>query len=175
MRSERLWYRAVEPADLDAFHRLVQDGYVRRYMMDGHVLPRGWSEQRIRESRDLFAGRGVGVWLAFEKGSDDLVGFCGFWRSPGAPEPGLMYALLERFSGRGFATEMGRAAIERARTAGGFTEVAADVDEANLASVRVLEKLGFVRIGVQPGAFGNLLLFRLPAGVAARPGGPRPA
>jgi RimJ/RimL family protein N-acetyltransferase len=38
----------------------------------------------------------------------------------------------------------------------------ADVDEINAASVRVLEKLGFERIAVHPGAFGRLILLRLP-------------
>ena len=58
---------------------------------------------------------------------------------------------------------MGRAAIAHARTLPGFDEIAADVDEINAGSVRVLEKLGFERVGVKPGAFGNVLLLRLPA------------
>jgi RimJ/RimL family protein N-acetyltransferase len=72
-------------------------------------------------------------------------------------------ALFERFSGRGFATEMARAAVAQARTEPGFAEIEADVDEINAASVRVLEKLGFARIAVQQGAFGNRLLLRLAA------------
>ena len=42
---------------LDAFHRLVQDEYVRRYMMDGQVFPREWSEARVRESQALLERR----------------------------------------------------------------------------------------------------------------------
>jgi RimJ/RimL family protein N-acetyltransferase len=95
MLSERLRYHPAGPANLDAFHRLVQD---------------------------------------------------------------------ERFTGRGFATEMARASIARARTEPGFAEIVADVDEINAASVRVVEKLGFERIAVHQGAFGNLLLLRLVAG-----------
>jgi ribosomal-protein-alanine N-acetyltransferase len=161
MHTERLRYHRVETADLDAFHRLVQDEHVRRYMMDGNVFPREWSEQRIRESQALFERRGVGTWLAYEKKTGELVGFCGFWSSPGCPDPQLMYAMLERFSHRGFATEMARASIGQARAQPGFAEIVADVDEINTASVRVLEKLGFERIAVHQGAFGNLLLLRL--------------
>ena len=73
-----------------------------------------------------------------------------------------MYALLERFTGKGLATEMARAAIARARAQPGFAEIVADVDEVNAASVRVLDKLGFERVGVGQGAFGSLLLLRLP-------------
>jgi RimJ/RimL family protein N-acetyltransferase len=57
---------------------------------------------------------------------------------------------------------MARAAIVQARTQPGFAEIVADVDEINAASVRVLEKLGFERIAVQQGAFGRLILLRLP-------------
>ena len=74
-----------------------------------------------------------------------------------------MYALFECFTGRGFATEMARASIAQARAQPGFAEIVADVNEINVASVHVLGKLGFERIAVHQGAFGNLLLLRLPA------------
>jgi RimJ/RimL family protein N-acetyltransferase len=163
MLSERLRYHPVEPANLDAFHSLVQDEHVRRYMMDGNVFPREWSAARIRESQALFERRGVGTWLAYDTNTNRLVGFCGFDNPSGRPDPQLIYAMFECFTGRGFATEMARAAIVRARTQPGFAEIVADVDEINAASVRVLEKLGFERIAVHQGAFGNLLLLRLAA------------
>jgi RimJ/RimL family protein N-acetyltransferase len=139
--AERLRYRAVAPGSLDAFHQLVQDEHVRRYMMDGHAFPREWSEERIRQSQALFERRGVGIWLVYEQSTDELVGFCGFLHLPTWPEPQLMYAMFGRFAGRGYATEMARASIARARTQPGFAEIVADVDEVNAASVRVLEKL----------------------------------
>jgi RimJ/RimL family protein N-acetyltransferase len=163
MVSERLRYHPAGPADLDVFHRLVQDEHVRRYMMDGNLFPREWSAEHIRASQALFERRGVGTWLAYDKGTNELVGFCGFGSVPGRPDPHLMYAMFERFTGRGFATEMARASIAQARTRPGFAEIVADVDEINAASVRVLEKLGFERVAVHQGAFGNLILLRLPA------------
>lgn len=164
LRSARLRYHPVEPGTLDAFHGLVQDEHVRRYMMDGQVLPREWSEQRVQESRALFESRGVGIWLAHDKTTDELVGFCGFRIATSFPEPQLLYALRERWTRQGLATEMARAAIAQARTQRGFAEIVATVDEINTGSVRVLETLGFERIGTTPGAFGDILLFRLAAG-----------
>lgn len=164
MRSERLIYRPLAPDTLDVFHRLVQDEHVRRYMMDGQVFPREWSEARMRESQALLERRGVTIWLAHDKATGEVVGFCGFWIAPSFVEPQLLYALLERWTGRGLATEMARAAIEHARSAAGFDEIVADVDEVNSRSVRLLEKLGFERTGTRQGAFGDILLFRLSAG-----------
>jgi RimJ/RimL family protein N-acetyltransferase len=163
MLSERLRYHPAGPTDLDAFHRLVEDEHVRRYMMDGNVFPRDWSVERLRESQVLFERRGVGIWLAYDRTTDELVGFCGFDNPPGRSVPQLIYAMFERFTGRGRATEMARASIAQARTQPGFAEIVADVDEINAASVRVLEKVGFERIAVHQGAFGNLALLRLAA------------
>ena len=161
--SARLRYQPVALDRLDEFHHLVQDEHVRRYLMDGNVFPREWSEERIGDSRELFERRGVGLWLVEEVASGALVGFCGFLELPDLhPEPQLVYALLERFTGRGYATEMGRTAIDHARTLPGFEEVVAGVDEVNAASVRVLEKLGFEQVSTLPGAFGKTLMLRLP-------------
>lgn len=162
MRSERLIYRPLAPDTLDVFHRLVQDEHVRRYMMDGQLFPREWSEARMRESQALLERRGVTIWLAHDKATGEVVGFCGFWIAPSFVEPQLLYALLERWTGRGLATEMARAAIEHARSGAGFSEIVADADAVNTRSVRLLEKLGFERTGTTPGAFGDILLFRLP-------------
>lgn len=163
MHSERLRYHPVAPESLDIFHALVQDEHVRRYMMDGQRLPREWSEARVRESQALFARRGVGIWLARDTATDEAVGFCGFWIAPSFPEPQLLYALLERWTGRGLAAEMARAAIAHARGTAGFRAIEADVDAVNARSVRLLETLGFERVGTTPGAFGDVLLFRLAA------------
>jgi ribosomal-protein-alanine N-acetyltransferase len=165
MDSEHLTYRALTPNDLAAFVSLVQDKHVRRYMMDGILHPPDWCAERIRESQALFERRGVGLWLAYERESDELVGSCGFLEAlavdPVHPEPELAYALFERFSGRGYATEMARAAISVARTQSWPTPIFAGVDEVNAASLRVLEKLGFVHVATHQGSFGNMFLLRL--------------
>ena len=162
MESERLTYEPVSFATLDGFHALVQDEHVRRFLLDSERFPREWSEARVRDSRDLFARRGVGLWLAHERATGALVGFCGFLEIPTLdPQPQLVYALFERFTGRGYATEMARASIADARHHHGFEVIVAGVDAVNAASVRVLEKLGFRRIAVHPGHFGETLLLAL--------------
>ena len=162
MRSGRLLYEPLGLAQLDDFHRLVRDEHIRRYLLDGQLLPREWSEERVRESKALCERRGVGLWLAHERHSRELVGFCGFMELPSNElGPELVYALLERFTGQGYATEMARAAIAHARAQAGMREVVATVDEVNVASRHILEKLGFERVSTQSGSFGNLLVLRL--------------
>ena len=166
MISERLTYEPLRPAHLEAFHSLVEDEHVRRYLMDGEVFPREWSAERIRQSEDLFRRRCVGIWLAHDRSSRELVGFCGFLELPQVhPEPQLVYAMFERFTGKGYAGEMARAAIAQARAHSGFETIVAAVDEVNAASLRVLEKLGFERIATQPGHFGSVWVLRLAGSV----------
>jgi RimJ/RimL family protein N-acetyltransferase len=161
MFSQRMRYAPVTSATLDPFLKLVRDEHIRRYLMDGKVMPRDWSEERIRVSQALFERRGVGLWLAYEKGSGTLVGFCGFLEIPAIhPEPQLVYALLARFTGQGYATEMARASIAEAHKHR-FPAIAASVDEVNAASLRILQKIGFERVETRQGAFGNMFVLRL--------------
>jgi [ribosomal protein S5]-alanine N-acetyltransferase len=163
MLSQRLTYRAVAPGDLEAFHSLVQDEHVRRYLLDGQLLPPAWSEAQIRASEKRFATLGLGLWLARHKQTGELIGFCGFIDLPEAAEgPELVYALSARFTARGLGTEMARAAIDEARRTAPSIPILASVDAVNLASLRILEKVGFVRTGARAGSFGRLLLLRLP-------------
>jgi len=97
-----------------------------------------------------------------KKTSNDLLGFCGYLEFPTMHfDPQLAYAMFERFSGKGYATEMARAVITDARNHAGFREIIASVDEINAASLRVLDKLGFIRFSTQKGHFGNMFLKRL--------------
>jgi len=161
MVSERLTYQPLTDTMLDDFHRLVQDENVRRYLMDGEILPREWSHERIRESNSLFERRDVGLWLACDRNAGATVGLCGFLEIPSLhPDPQLVYAIFERFSGQGYATEMARASIAEARHAG-FNAIIASADEANVASLRVLSKLGFVQVASRSGRLGAVLVFQL--------------
>ena len=162
MTSEKHRYQPVSSSDLDAFHHLLQDEHVRRYLLDGHIVPREWSEELIQDSQTLRDRRGVGIWLAYMKTSTDLLGFCGFLEFPTMhSDPQLVYGMFERFSGKGYATEMALAAIAEALQHAGFREIIASVDEINAASLRVLDKLGFTRFSTQKGNFGIMFLMRL--------------
>lgn len=161
-QSPRLTYARTSLTRLDAFHDLVTDAHVRRYLMDGDVFPLEWSEARIHDSEALFKRRGVGLWLVEEAGTAASVGFCGFLEMPGMiREPQLVYALAEGFTRRGYGTEMAKAAIEYARLRCGFEAIVAGVDAVNEHSWRILTKLGFVRTHTVQGAFGDMYICRL--------------
>ena len=95
------------------------------------------------------------------KGAGDVIGYCGLiLRGHGSPEePELAYELLRSAHGNGYATEAGRAVVGWA-TSAGYPRLWAGVRDWNIASRRVLAKLGFRETGQveRDAAHGDSLL-----------------
>src|SRR3984885_10147501 len=104
---------------------------------------------------------GPGLLAVERKGTADVIGYCGLiTRGNGSPdEPELAYELLRAAHGCGYATEAGRAVVTWADVAG-YRRLWAGVWDWNVASRRVLDKLGFREAGqTGPGsAYGHSLL-----------------
>jgi RimJ/RimL family protein N-acetyltransferase len=87
----------------------------------------------------------VGPWALVEKGSGDLVGFCGV--SPemvdGIEEMNLGYRLARNFWNQGFATEAVKGVINYVCTQKSIRSVVVIIEPEHKASLRVCEKAGF--------------------------------
>ena len=165
--SPRLGYRELSSGDVDIFHELAVDPHIRRFLFDGQVVPREWAAAAVETNRRQLEASGLGLWLLFDRAPATLrpIGFAGFWSFETlGPDLQLLYALRSEHTGNGLAREAAAALVDFARARAGLGDISAAVDEPNAASIRVLEKLGFVRIGEAPGAFDRTLRFRLPAG-----------
>jgi len=162
IRTDRLVLRPFAPADEDTLFAIFRDDGVRRFLLDGHLVDRDWVRGEIEGSMRRFAEGGLGIFLACESPyPEQPIGFAGFrpFREPPVLE--LLYGLYPAFWGKGLASEMSRAMIALAFDRHRLDVIDTAVDEPNVASVRVLERLGFAEIGQSPGAFGTTLHFRL--------------
>jgi [ribosomal protein S5]-alanine N-acetyltransferase len=85
-----------------------------------------------------------GILAVERRDAADVIGYCGLiFHGSGSPdEPELVYEFLRAAHGFGYATEAGRAVVTWAGEAG-YPRVWATVRDWNVASRRVLEKLGF--------------------------------
>ncbi|WP_240617148.1 GNAT family N-acetyltransferase [Nocardioides speluncae] len=106
-----------------------------------------------------------GVLAIERKGAGDVIGYCGLvFHGNGAPgEPELAFELLRRAQGFGYATEAAEAVVGWAGESG-YNRLWATVRTWNLASRRVLEKLGFRETGqveIDYAHGDNLLTVRL--------------
>jgi ribosomal-protein-alanine N-acetyltransferase len=141
LHSARTVLRPLGEADVDAIHALWTDPRVRRFLWDDVVIPRERVTEIMAASTVHFAEHRYGWWAVQERGSAELLGFCGLRPSErGAPE--LLYGLWPHHWGKGLATEAAQAVLSYAFTTLGQAEVVAATDVPNEASVRVLERLG---------------------------------
>ena len=146
LETSRLRLRPCGVEDLGRAHELWADEGVRRFLFDGRAVSLDEARALVEAGVESFGRHGYGLWLAFERGGGRLVGFAGLVRSEvGAPN--LVYGVRPDLWGRGYATEAARAVLSHALDALGLPSVKADVDEANVESVRVLEKLGMKYAG----------------------------
>ena len=91
----------------------------------------------------------------------EAVGFVGLYGFFSEPQPQLLYALLPQYQQQGFATEASQRIVHYAFDELGYAYVEASCDEPNVASVRVMERLGMWRLKEERTADKALVWYRL--------------
>ena len=93
----------------------------------------------------MYGYYGYGMWLVFDKASGELIGRAGLEHRefPDAVELELGYLIDPDRQGQGLATEVCQAILAFAREELDFPRVNALTDQKNVASVALLQKLGF--------------------------------
>ncbi|MFE5294566.1 GNAT family N-acetyltransferase [Isoptericola sp. NPDC056618] len=101
--------------------------------------------------RDGTRAPGLGLLAVERRGEGDVIGYCGLIAGTVGPhEPEVAYELLRRTWGAGYATEAAQAVVGWARESG-RQRLWSTVRDWNVASLRVLAKVGFVASGrVEP-------------------------
>jgi ribosomal-protein-alanine N-acetyltransferase len=142
MTSGHLSLRPVGPADVPALHRLWTDARVRHFLWDGKVVPLECTAEIVEKNNRTFEACGFGIWGAGARDATELVGFTGYWHFHTPPSPELLFEVAADHWKRGIATESSRCGMRYGFEALDFRTIEASTDVANVASVRVLEKLG---------------------------------
>lgn len=86
---------------------------------------------------------GYGMFLVSSKVDGDGLGMCGLVRREQFGMPEIGFAFLRRYWAQGYALESARAVLEYALNQLEENPVMAIADGENLASIRLLKKLGF--------------------------------
>jgi AcrR family transcriptional regulator len=159
LATERLVMRPWQSSDEDALSTLTAHPSIYRYLFDGKPPDRAWLRKATRASKAALEQGSAGLWLA-RNGEGEIVGFAGFVGGEGSALE-LVFATEPSATRRGHALEMAKAVLREA-SARKCPRVAATVDEANAASVLLLGKLGFVRVGRRAAPSGDILEYVLP-------------
>ena len=147
LETERLLFRPHEPGDLEAYCAMEADA---EYRSPQPVHPRAELERSFREA--WLPPKALGLLATVYKPEGRYIGRCGLYprrADDGRVEPGeavLAFYLARPYWGRGLATEAGRAFVRHGFGVLGLRLITAGMNARNLASVRVVEKLGFVRV-----------------------------
>lgn len=148
--TPRFILREIQQADIEAVYRGLSDPQViRHYGVSFHSLEATQVQMDwYRELQEQSEGLWWGICLA--ETPDELIGACGFndW-SIEHRHIELGYWLLPGFWRSGIMVECLPAIIQHAFTAMGVHRVEAVVEPENVASTRVLEKLGFIHEGTR--------------------------
>jgi RimJ/RimL family protein N-acetyltransferase len=148
IETGRLRLRPVAPADAPAITPLVSDWEIARQTTSiPHPYPEGGAEVWIaRASGERAAGRGLAVSIE-ERASGQIIGAMGLETGDEEDRLEIGYWIGRPFWGKGYATEAAAALTSWALSLHEIREVHACVFPGNPASVRVLEKAGFIRVG----------------------------
>lgn len=145
LETTRLRLQPCRIEDVETIHALWTDEGVRRFLFDGRIITPDEARSFVSESLSNFEQFGYGLWLVSARDADCLIGFAGLLRAEGET-PNLIYGIHTHFWGEGYATEAARVVLSYTLGKLALPKVKADVDEPNVASVRVLEKLGMKRV-----------------------------
>jgi aminoglycoside 6'-N-acetyltransferase len=126
LRTDRLALRPFRPEDVEEFERFARDDAYLRYLGEGHPEPTAFVARNL--GRD-------GAWVIELDGV--VVGSVFL-------DEELAYLIDPHVHRRGIAAEAARAVIGDGFGRRGYTEIVARADPQNVASVRVLTRLGFV-------------------------------
>jgi ribosomal-protein-alanine N-acetyltransferase len=148
LQTDRLRLRPFTDADHDALFALHSNADVLRYWDSPPWTERERAARFVAACRRM-ADEGSGARLAIDRISDGaFLGWCSLSRwNPDYRSAALGYCLGEAAWGHGYATEGAGAVLRWAFDSLDLNRVQAETDTRNLASARVLEKLGFVREG----------------------------
>ena len=144
--TERCQLRPVSPDDAGELHRLWTSPGVRRFLWDNEIIPAERAAEVVSTSLELFERHRFGLWAARLKGTAGICGFAGIWPFRDPSEFELLYGVAEPLWGQGYAVEVSQAILTYCYDTLEMSVVRASIDAPNVASARVLEKLGFEKL-----------------------------
>jgi methylmalonyl-CoA/ethylmalonyl-CoA epimerase len=172
LETERLWLREFRPADAEAVFEMYARSDMNQRLEHEPMQSIEEAEQRVRGRIGLFE-RGMGYrWaMTFKGAPDKVIGSCGYFHvRVGTQTFEMGYEVHPAHWRKGIMSEALTAMLEYS-----FSEAAlmpvhrleALVDPQNVASIKLLEKLGFVAEGLRrefgywKGKYQDVKLFAL--------------
>ena len=148
IETDRLLLREFRESDLEGIFELDSNPNVHRYLGNEPIHTKEEARKVIKSVQNQYTERGIGRWAAIEKETGEFIGWSGLRLNTEYNMNGFTryydvgYRLIERYWGKGYATESGLAAVQYAFETMHLPEIYATTDIANEASHKALLKIG---------------------------------
>jgi FdhD protein len=159
LETPHLKLRPVSLEDEEYFFETWNEQSFRRYLFDDQYVPRDMVRTQIEESIKNFRERRFGIWTLLHKDEERRVGFCALRLNTARTGVELVYGIESNFWGHGYATEASQAVLRYALEELHLKCVVAATDWSNVASRKVLEKIGMRFDHVERGKREDLVYF----------------
>lgn len=159
LETERLLIRLWHESDFEQFANFFADEENTKFL--GGVKTREESWRMMAAYIGHWHMKGYSKMAVIEKATGKLAGCVGIWDSDPWPEAEMGYWFLKEMQGKGYATEAGLRMKKFAFETKKFKTLVSFIDEANIPSVKLAEKLGGVFENKVPLAyFGEHSVYR---------------
>lgn len=152
--TARLRLSRPVPGDLDAVHAINADPRVWRHFPSLRHDDLATTETMMQRWERSWDEAGLGSWVVRLRETGEVIGNGGCTAIGADAEGGALwnvgYRIAADHHGRGYATELARAGVARAREIDAERPLIAFLVEHNRASAHVAEKLGFALVHRAP-------------------------
>ncbi len=149
IETKRLTLSNWTDADAKALFKILRAAEVVRHIDDGKPFSLEKTRKFLHTMEICERENGFCHWKTVEKSSGEIVGTCGFGLLSETNEIELGYLLRQKSWGKGYATEIAGATLDYGFNKLGFREIIALTALENIASQKVLEKIGFEKRGFE--------------------------
>jgi RimJ/RimL family protein N-acetyltransferase len=148
LETLRLILRPFVSGDLDSLAEMLADPDVTRYLPGGVPRTREQSERTLDFIIGHWKQHGFGWWAVALKTTGELIGWCGLKLVETTGETEVLYMFAKLVWGQGYAAEAALASLRYAFEELKLNRVIAVAVPENLASRRVMEKIGMQYQGI---------------------------
>lgn len=144
LTTQRLMLRHLEARDAPFIYDLVNDPAWLEFIGDRGVRSLADAERYIADGPvAMYQREGFGLFCVVLAATGEAIGLCGLIRRTTLPDVDIGFALAAPHRGSGLISEAGQAVVSWAWEVASLPRLLAITSLHNVASIRVLEKLGF--------------------------------
>jgi ribosomal-protein-alanine N-acetyltransferase len=142
LETARLAFRKFTPDDLNDLAAIRADPDVMKYIGSGRPESLVEVESKLNKVIAHWEQHGFGHYALVEKTNGKLIGWCGFGHLEDPRDVEIGYGLAKPYWGRGLASEAAAVTLKYGFEQLGLPRIVAITWPGNIASQRVLAKLG---------------------------------